>query len=251
MDMQPGQFQIPRDSDQSQNQLPQPIVSPNPQPSRAVQPQTPGAVIQSTAAQQSEQPYGNAQAPIAATVEDQSQQPASLPVEDSNWDYNQAVDAGEIEPLPDNVTWTAAEFVEHPKSTNWYILLFVAAAILSSIDFVVTKDWFSTVIIVVAAVLFGIYAGHKPRNRSYILSPDGIHIGDKTYGYHVFKSFSIAEEGSTANIMFMPLARFAPPLTIYVTGDMEDKVLDYLSLFLPIEQRRADAVDGLLRRIRF
>jgi hypothetical protein len=248
MDTQPGQVQTP--NDYGHDQLPQPTTNPsyqNPMPPTQTAPSfqvSDGTVQNPTPSQQTapepQQPFspeGSVQSVTSA--------------QDEGWRYDQAADAASVEPLPEDVQWTAAEFVEHPKSTSWYAVLIFAAVALSGIDFFVTKDWFSASIIIVAAIMFGVYAGHKPQTKSYTLSPDGLRIGEKIYAFQTFRAFSTAEEGSTASIMFTPLARFAPPITIYVTRDMEDAVLEYLSLFLPFEQRRADAVDGLLRRIRF
>ncbi len=71
------------------------------------------------------------------------------------------------------------------------------------------------------------------------------------YALQGFKSFSITEDGAIASIIFMPLKRFMPALTIYMAPDVEDKVVNYLSDVLPMERHRQDAVDSLLKRIRF
>ncbi len=55
------------------------------------------------------------------------------------------------------------------------------------------------------------------------MNRSGLQIGVKSYGFQDFKTFSIAEEGAIVSIVFMPLKRFMPPLTIYVAPDMEDK----------------------------
>jgi hypothetical protein len=83
------------------------------------------------------------------------------------------------------------------------------------------------------------------------LSNRGLQIGTKLYGLQDFRSFAVTEESMSFSIVFMPLKRFMPPLTIYVTPDLENKVLSYLSQILPFEQHRQDAVDNLLKRIRF
>jgi hypothetical protein len=49
----------------------------------------------------------------------------------------------------------------------------------------------------------------------------------------------------------MPLKRFMPPLTVYLAPEMEEQIVDFLAQLLPFERHRQDAVDGLLKRIRF
>ncbi len=58
-------------------------------------------------------------------------------------------------------------------------------------------------------------------------------------------------EGAFSSVVFMPLKRFAPPRTIYYAPEDEDRIVGLLVNRLPLEEHRADAVDGLMRRIRF
>lgn len=176
------------------------------------------------------------------------QPPLHTPTTPDNPDLS--YDAG-AQPLPDDLQWTAAEYVEHRKNVSWYTLLIVISVLAAVIDFILTRDYISTGVILLAAALFGVYAGHKPRNQQYYLNPQGLQIGEKLYPFQSFSNFSVTEEANLASIVFMPLKRFLPPLTIYVGPELEAQVLDYLSEFLPLEQHRGDAVDGLLRRIRF
>jgi hypothetical protein len=241
MDMQPGQVQIPH-GDLGSGQPQQPTTNTPPEP---VPP--------------SEQPGYVVSAP--APLPEQSIQPSAVPAPDTNvspedqgngWQYTQEADTvGLDREKPQAVNWTASEFVEHPKSIAWYGLLALAGVGLAAADYFVTGDVISTSVIVIAAVTFGVYASHKPRTQQYRLSPQGLQIGDKVYSFQDYKNFSVAEEGTNISIIFIPLKRFSPPLTIYVSMDIEERVLEYVSFFLPFEQRRADAIDALLRRIRF
>jgi hypothetical protein len=61
----------------------------------------------------------------------------------------------------------------------------------------------------------------------------------------------MSDEGDIVSIVFMPLKRFSPPLTIYLTSGMADQVVDLLASILPIEQHKQDAFESLLKRIRF
>jgi hypothetical protein len=163
-----------------------------------------------------------------------------------------------IEPVADDdgqanpsVTWTASEFVAHDKSAGWYILLAAGTLVLAVVVFLLTRDVISVSVVVVAGLLLGVYAGHQPRQLDYSLDDQGFGIGQKHYGYDEFKWFSVMEEGAFSGIVFMPLKRFAPPVTIYYPPQDEDKILTTLTNQLPMEEHKADAVDSLMRRIRF
>jgi hypothetical protein len=99
--------------------------------------------------------------------------------------------------------------------------------------------------------MLGFYAAHQPRQLEYEIGRRGLSIGGKYHGYDEFKSFSILPEGAFSSIVFMPLKRFAPPITIYYAPEDEEKILAVLSGSLPYEEPRRDAVDSLMKRIRF
>jgi len=237
MDIQPGQVQIPHDdsgSDQPQQLAPN--TSPEPIPSQ------PAALAPSLLPEQNMQPYA---APVSdAHVLSEGQQ--------NGWQYTQEANtAGFDQSEPQAVSWTASEFIEHPKGVGWYGLLGLVGVGLATADYIVTKDVVSTGVIIITAAMFGVYAAHKPRTQQYQLSPQGLRIGDKLYSFQGFKNFSVTDEGANVSVVFMPLKRFAAPLTIYVSMDLEERVLGYVGAFLPFEQYSGDVMDRLLRRIRF
>jgi hypothetical protein len=165
-------------------------------------------------------------------------------------DFDAPADTPPVD-LPDQLSWTASEFIAHEKSAGWYSLLALAALAVAALIYWLTRDKISTGVVIFAAIALGIFAAHKPKTQQYALSQDGLHVGQKLYGFQGFKSFSVGEEGAIASIVFMPLKRFMPPLTIYVAPDIEDQVVNFLADYLPFEQHKTDAVDNLLRRIRF
>jgi hypothetical protein len=149
------------------------------------------------------------------------------------------------------ITWTASEFIAHAKSPGWYLALFLAAIAAAALIFLVTRDPISSGVIIVAALLLAIYGGHKPRELEYRLDTSGLSIGQKHFGYHQFRSFSVLPEGAFSSIVFMPLKRFAVQTTIYYTPEDEDKIVNLIGNYLPLEERGHDAVDRLMHRIHF
>ena len=150
-----------------------------------------------------------------------------------------------------SITWTASEFIAHSKTAGWYIMLTVAAVILAAADWLLTKDLVSSIIILFAALLLGVYAAHKPRQLQYQLDDMGLTIGDKRFTYDQFQSFAIVPEGAFSSIVFMPLKRFAPFTTIYYDPADEEKIITLLADRLPMEAREHDAIDRFMRRIRY
>jgi len=150
-----------------------------------------------------------------------------------------------------SIEWTASEFIAHEKSAIWYLSLSGAALLLAGLVWLVTKDKISAGVVIFGAVLFGIYAARKPRQLQYRLDNHGLAIGAKHFSYGAFRSFSVVPEGGINSIVFSPLKRFAPLITIYYDPADEAKIVALLSERLPTEVRKKDAIDRLMWRIRF
>ena len=149
------------------------------------------------------------------------------------------------------VTWTASEYIAHEKSAGWYLMLAGAAALSAALVFVITRELVSPVVIIIMAVAFGVFAARKPQELTYTLDNTALQIGTKPYLYSQFKSFTVVEEGAIHSIMLIPLQRFMPPISVYYDPEDEDKITDALNAYLPYEDRKQDAVDRLMRRVRF
>jgi hypothetical protein len=185
----------------------------------------------------------------------------SAPAEETTWYHpNQSGDDPEMpqdmavalpEPEIPDVQWTASEYIAHEKSVLWYVAFVVVAIVVGALAYLVTKDIVMVVVVLVAFASFGVMATRNPRMRDYALDSKGVHIGEKFYPYNRFKSYSLATLGDSRSVDFMPLERFRPPITIYMSDEQESMILAKLSGILPYEERRQDTVDWLMHRLRF
>lgn len=187
--------------------------------------------------------------------------PANAPVEP---DYApMAYDPRQVQPQPQEadlrmqhdgqgVTWTAPEFIQHPKTPEWF-LIFVAVTLVFVVGcFLLTGSLVSTIGIALAGVIFGVAANRAPRMRQYAVHNEGVSIGARTtYPYSNFRSFSVIDEEGVPSIVFLPLKRFMPPLTIYYDQVDEDAIVDELSAHLPMHEHQFDLTEQLMRKIRF
>lgn len=117
--------------------------------------------------------------------------------------------------------------------------------------FLLSKDIISTIVILVCAFAFGFYASRQPRQLQYVANENGVAVGERFHPYENFRSFTIAPDGAFSSIIFMPLKRFATTTTIYYAPKDEDQIVDLLADRLPYEEHTPDAVDRLMRHIRF
>ena len=149
------------------------------------------------------------------------------------------------------VQWTASEFIQHEKSPSWYAGLLLGAVVLAVAVYVLTKNLISTVMVVVVAFFFAVFALRRPRELSYQVDERGVRIGSKFYAYANFKAFSIVQEEGMDSIWLMPLKRFMPILSLYFAPEDGPKIVNVLAQYLPVEEHKLDPVDRLMHRLRF
>jgi hypothetical protein len=99
--------------------------------------------------------------------------------------------------------------------------------------------------------MFGFYASRKPRELAFKIDQGGVQIGDKYHSYDEFRTFSVVPEGAFSSIVFVPLKRFAPLISIYYAPADEEKIVNILTSYLAYEERKHDPIDNLMQRIRF
>lgn len=149
------------------------------------------------------------------------------------------------------VSWSASEYVAHHKDPTWFMGLGFVIALLAIAIFLISHELFSPIMVAVLGVAFGVFAARQPQVLQYTINHDGLTIGQKFYSFDYFKSFSVLEEGALHSILLNPLRRFMPPISLYYEPAEEDKIIDVLADYLPFIEAKRDAVDSLMRRVRF
>lgn len=158
-----------------------------------------------------------------------------------------------MEELSDDplIRWTASEFIHHEKSLDWYLALAVIDIVVAAITYLVLHDMVTTVVVIIAGISLGFYAGWKPNQKTYTLSASGLTIGQRFYGYDEFQAFSKVEEGAFSGIQLTPLKRFSAPVNMYYDPKDEEVILGILGDRLPMQEAKHDLMDNLIKRIRF
>lgn len=170
--------------------------------------------------------------------------------------YNQGGDATTAQALPPvpastNVSWSASEFIAYQKTAGWYALALFGLIGLAAVIFVISRDYISSGSIIIIGLLFLAYASRKPRVLTYSVGSDGVHIGEKLYTYATIKSFAVIDEGNLRSISLIPMQRFMPAISMYFEPQEEAKIVESLSSYIPREERKQDAIDRMMHRIRF
>ncbi len=150
-----------------------------------------------------------------------------------------------------DLQWVAEEHRAHDNRSKSSAALLAGSVAIAVITYIFTRDVFST-----GAVLVGLgglvyFMSRKADMQQYALDSEGIYVGNKLYSFHDFRGFSVLEDESQASIIFIPLRRFMPPITAYLDPAIEQAAFDYLTAYLPLEEHVPDAVDKLVKRLRF
>lgn len=187
--------------------------------------------------------------PAPQPSEDQTANEMSPPwqYESENGSYSDQQQQIDIKP----VNWSASEFIDNAKDIKWFMGLAAITLAVVVVIYFMTQDLITSVVIIMAAVLFGITAKRKPRTLEYQIDHTGLNIGGKPFPYEIFKSFAVMKEGAFSSIQLMPLKRFMPSISLYYPPESEEQIVTTLGSYLPHEDRTHDPIERLMRRVRF
>lgn len=154
------------------------------------------------------------------------------------------------------VTWQAKEFIENHKNPLWFVGLGVVTLVIATIVYFYSgsrgeREILSPIVITIMGIIFGVFASRKPQTLDYVIDNHGIQIGSKHYQFSQFKSFALMSEGGPVSILLLPLKRFMPSISLYYVDTDQEKIVEALSSYLPMEQRSHDLTDRLMHKIGF
>ena len=165
----------------------------------------------------------------------------------------EAIEADDVPGVVDGnfVEWSASEFLDHNKGIGWYLGLTFVIVVISGLVYVLVKSIFTSIMILLIGVAFGIAGARKPRTLEYGVNSQGIKIGDKFHPYTDFKSFSITSEGAIKVLVLTPFKRLSTPLSLYYEEKDEDRIMTIVSNNLPHEEHVKDPVEQFMRKVKF
>lgn len=186
--------------------------------------------------------------------------------EDNNWQYSpggdSAVEAKLSEAVDDelkkparkgsgSISWQASEYIDHKQGASWFLALAAATIVIAGASYLITKDIFVVIILVLLGVSVGIFAHRTPQKLDFELSQDGLMIGKKSYPFSLFKSYSIIKDGALLSLNLSPIKRFMPPVSAYFDAADQEKINSILEDHLPYQNEELDFIERATRRLRF
>ncbi len=134
-----------------------------------------------------------------------------------------------------SISWEAPEFVFRPKTTFWYVMTGVIAA-LSALDVYLWLNnlTFATIIVLTGTIM--IFLGDKkPGAIPYMVDWRGITINGISHRFHEFQSFWIIEKENETLLYLMPVKSLAQETLIPLEEVDLEQLHKFLFLHLPEE----------------
>lgn len=147
------------------------------------------------------------------------------------------------------VLWQDIEYIQHDQGPIWYVG-FVAVVIILIIGAVLLQAWTFIPLIIVMAVALVIYTHRPARQLQYSWSGKGLTINDQLHPAGEFRSFGVIQDGAHNAIIFIPVKRFRPGLTVYFPAEVGEQLVDAVGAYLPMEELHLDAFDKIIRKLR-
>jgi hypothetical protein len=134
--------------------------------------------------------------------------------------------------LSDKLSWSALEFEEKEKSSDWFWALGIIV-VTGSIAAIIFGDYFFAVLLILSGVLLGFFAVKKPDVIFYELNNKGLKIGNSLYPYENIKSFWV-------QINIPPETNLKPALFIH-----SERIFMPI-MMIPIDEENAQEIHSIL-----
>jgi hypothetical protein len=149
------------------------------------------------------------------------------------------------------VYWSAKEYIPQEKGGLWFAFFAVVVVALVATDIFWIKSYTFSILVVVMAATIIVLSIRPPRNIEYTLSGDqGLYIGEVLHHFSEFKSFSLIQDHGQNSIMLIPVKRFSLGVSVYFPSDAGEKIVDIFGARLPMENRKLDMIDVIVRKLR-
>lgn len=165
-----------------------------------------------------------------------------------------AIDQGEKEDFFASdylLSWHAPEFVYHPKSLLWHILVGSFILLLIAIS-IITGQLLASIVFIISGILIFMYAEVKPKIIEIALTNMGIKVGNNFYPFNKIKSFWLVYESPVKTLNLETTRRFSPIITLQLEDTDPFLVRNILREHILEEHERSeDLFDKISRFLRF
>ncbi len=143
--------------------------------------------------------------------------------------------------------WSAAEFSQYKKKTNWYLIIGFSAVILIII-FVWMKNYTAAGVVFAAGLALSAQANVKPKKIKCEIYPSGVVVGEKAYPFDSLKSFWVIF-GESRMVRLQPQGRLSASINMPISKNEDpEQIRLFLAKHLPEDEDRGEDIADTIQR---
>ena len=155
----------------------------------------------------------------------------------------------------ENLEWSALEYEEKERSTDWFWALGVII-ITSSVASIIYDNYFFAALLVLSGVMLGYFAKKKPDIVYYELNRKGLKIRTRIYPYENIKSFWVQVDHDHIGLkptLFVKSDRvFMPIISIPIEDSMAEEIHSLMTSHeVPEEEMKEHPSEKIMESLGF
>jgi hypothetical protein len=140
--------------------------------------------------------------------------------------------------------WKIPEYTQHQRSSQWYMVMIALALILIVYSIFTQNFLFALIIILIVFIIF-LREYIVPRDLKFLITEDGIVLGERLYPYREIKSFYFVYDPPAVKKIYFTLKKginpiFSVPLNDLNPLALRERLLIYLDEDLEQENQTLD-----------
>jgi len=147
--------------------------------------------------------------------------------------------------------WQAPEFDKKEKNKSWFIIPGIITIVLG-IFALLTESTLFLIFVILAFLVFYIYANKEPRIIKFKINEKGIEIDEKLHDFDSIRSFWLFySPPEQKELSFRSRKIFLPYVRIPLADENPNEIRKFLLRFLPERRHRESVIDIWMRRVGF
>lgn len=147
------------------------------------------------------------------------------------------------------IQWQSPEYLSGDRTPLWFIGFWLSVIVLMVVAALLVQSWTFVILVPVMAAALMIYTHRPARPMSYVVSNQGLYINEQLHPLAEFRNFGVLQEEQMPALIFTPVKRFRPSITVYFPTEIGEPLVDFLGARLPMEAIKLDVFDKLLKKL--
>ncbi|MBD3282273.1 MAG: hypothetical protein GF387_01550 [Candidatus Portnoybacteria bacterium] len=149
------------------------------------------------------------------------------------------------------IKWKAPEFSKKEKTNSWFIIPAIITIILGIIA-LISDNFLFLITIILAFIVFYVFANKDPRIIEFEISSEGIRIDNKIYDFDEIKSFWIFYDPPEKKELSLRMSKiFYPYIQIPLKDQDPNEIREFLLKFIKEKRHQDSIIDNFMNKIGF